>query len=200
MNADTSLIYRALRLAPPPHASRTSSESSESEGESSRRKKKKKKKSKKSRKAAKKAARKKKCSKKSKYEDSSSDPEPFFNDVDQHINSILEMKEKEDASGKSRRSSLSLDAQTNLGSRKFTATSRPGPYSYAGGDVPSGAHSLATDIVNPKLWGETAAAAAWMPRSFYQEYVRTSRVDGSGSGRGKGERRRSTENMMATGD
>ena len=61
-------------------------------------------------------------------------------------------------------------------------------------------YSLAADIVNPKLWGETAMAAAWMPSSFYQEYVRTQKTveggEGGRSGGGRGKSRRSTLQMM----
>ncbi|GMH67941.1 hypothetical protein TrST_g4176 [Triparma strigata] len=177
-------------------SSSSSSSSSSDEEEKKKNKKKSKKAAKKAAAAKKKKKMKKKKKKISKYEDDSSDPEPFFDDVDQHINSILSMKEKEDSSGKARRSSLSLSAQSGV-PNNFNAASRPGPYSYAGGDAPKGAHSIATDIVNPKLWGETAAAAAWMPRSFYQEYVRTHR-GGGGESKQTGSRRRSTENLMAT--
>ena len=130
------------------------------------------------------------------YYDDEDDPEPFFDNVDEHISQILEMKEKEDKSGKSRRESLSLEVQAQRGMQKFSASARPGPYTYQGSDV-GGPHTLATGIANPKLWGETAMAAAWMPSSFYQEYVRTQKGGTGGNSREqRGKGRRSTLQMM----
>ncbi|GMI07639.1 hypothetical protein TrRE_jg11516 [Triparma retinervis] len=124
---------------------------------------------------------------------------PFFDDVDARISEILDAKLKKDAVKKaSRRESLSLDRQTEETARKqvesigamadgmegvgghyfpqYSSLLNKQPYSYPP-QAPAMYQSEMTGVDETamgKTWSDRSMAAAWMPRSFYQEYVRTS--------------------------
>jgi len=129
---------------------------------------------------------------------------PFFDDVDARISEILDAKLKQDAVKKaSRRESLSLDRQSEEAARMqaesigmiaegigggagagnhyfphYSSLLSKQPYSYPQAGVYPNDVTGIEDLEMRKSWNNDTMAAAWMPRSFYQEYVRTSKKKG----------------------